>query len=170
MSEESVLRRPYVHLLEGRDPVQVMRETPGRLSDVLNRLSTEQIEHKPGEHKWSVREILCHMADCELAWGWRLRLIYGSDKPGAENPHLQPFEQDAWARAYDGGAYTTSAARATWSALRQWNLALIDKTTEADRRRPALHPELGEVTFWTVVEIAAGHDLHHLRSLEKLAS
>ncbi len=161
MSEEKA--RPYVHLLEGRDPAEVLRGTPSRLIKVLTALPPETIEHKPAPHKWSIREILCHMADCEVAWAWRLRAVYGAD-----NPALQPFEQDAWARAYDGVEYTTEAARSTWIPLRRWNVALIDGLTEADKQRPAAHPELGNVTLWNIVEIAAGHDLHHLNALEKL--
>lgn len=173
MSEEATLARPYVHLLEGRDPAQVLRETPARLAELLKPLSAEQIEGKPGPNKWSIRELLCHLADCELAWGWRLRIIYGSGGEGGgageeRGPLLQTFEQDAWSRAYDGSCYTTATARATWSAVRQWNLALIDGLSEADKALPANHPELGPVTLWHIAEIAAGHDLHHLAGLEKL--
>lgn len=164
MSEEAALARPYVHLLEGRDPIAILRETPGRLSDLLKTLTPEQIEHKPAPHKWSIREILCHLADCEVAWAWRLRLMYATD-----NPLLQPFDQDVWARAYDGVGYTTAAARSTWTALRQWNLDLIEGLSEEHKRRSAQHPELGSVTLATVIEIAAGHDVHHLSSLEKVA-
>ena len=162
MSEEKA--RPYVHLLEGRDPVEILRATPSRLIKILTALPPEAVEHKPASHKWSIREILCHLADCEVAWAWRLRHVYGSD-----NPTLQAFEQDAWARAYDGVEYTTEAARSTWVPLRRWNVALIDGLSEADKRRPATHPELGNITLWNIVEIAAGHDLHHLGALEKLA-
>ena len=163
MSEESALAQPYFHMLEGRDPVEVMRSTPLRLAGLLDPLSAEAIERKPQPHKWSVREILCHLADCEIAWAWRLRIIYGAD-----NPTLQPFDQDPWARAYDGAGYTTDAARATWVTTRRWNLALIEGLSEDDKRRPAVHAELGPVTLWTIVEIVAGHDLHHLASLAKL--
>ena len=165
MSEEQTIARPYVHLLEGRDPAEVLRATPARLNKVLNGMSPEQIEHKPAPTKWSLREILCHMADCEIAWAWRLRLIYGSD-----NPTLQPFEQDAWAKAYEGSGYTVETARASWNAARRWNLALIDSLTEEQKQRPATHPELGKIHLWTVAEIAAGHDVHHLTQLERVAS
>ena len=163
MSEEAALARPYAHLLEGRDPAVVLRATLGRLSDLLKAMTPEAIEHKSAPGKWSVREILCHLADCEVAWAWRLRQIYGANQTA-----VQPFDQDAWARAYEGVGYTISAARATWVALRQWNLDLIEGLTEEDKRRRATHSELGEITLWTIVEIAAGHDLHHLVSLEKL--
>ena len=163
MSEEKA--RPYVHLLEGRDAAEVMRATPSRLIKVLTALTPEQLEYKPAEHKWSIREILCHMADCEVAWAWRLRQVYGAD-----DPTLQPFEQDAWAKAYDGVEYTTEAARSVWIPLRRWNLALIGALSEADKRRPAHHPELGNITLWDIVEIAAGHDLHHVTQLEKVVA
>lgn len=165
MSEEAALARPYTHLLDGRDPAEVLRSTPARLNRLLAAMTPEQIEHKPGPKRWSTRELLCHLADCELAWAWRLRIIYGAD-----NPTLQPFDQDPWAAAYDGVAYTTDAARATWSAVRRWNLALIEGFTEEQKHRPAHHPEIGDITLWTVVEIAAGHDLHHLTALEKLSN
>lgn len=163
MSEETVPVRPYVHLLEGRDPAEVMRSTPARLTAVLDGLSPEQIDARPAPGKWSVREILCHFADCEIAWAWRLRQTYGADRPT-----IQPFEQDPWARAYDGVSFTANSAFATWNALRAWNLALIETLSNADKQRPVIHPEIGELTLWTLVEIAAGHDLHHLKSLEKL--
>lgn len=162
MSEESELERPYVHLLENRDPVEVLRTTPQRLAAILDPLSAEAIEQKPAPHKWSLREMLCHLADCELVWAYRLRMIYGQ-----QNPTLTSFDQDPWARAYDGVGYTTEAARATFLALRRWNLALIEGLSEEDKQRTGTHPEIGALTLWHVVEIAAGHDLHHLKSLEK---
>ncbi len=165
MSEEQAIARPYVHLLDGRDPADVLRATPARLTKVLSGMTPEQIEYKPAPQKWSIREILSHIADCEIAWAWRLRLIYGSD-----NPTLQPFEQDAWANAYEGAGYTAEAARSTWSAARRWNLALIETLTPEQKQRPATHPELGAITLWTVAEIAAGHDVHHLTQLEKVAA
>lgn len=165
MSEETVPARPYVHLLNGSDPAEVMRATPERLAGILSRLSAAQIANPPAPGKWSVREILCHIADCEVAWAWRLRQTYGEP-----HPTLQPFEQDAWARAYRGSSYTFEAAWGTWKVLRAWNLSLLDTLSEGDKMRPARHPELGELTLWNIVEIAAGHDLHHLSGLEKLAA
>ncbi len=125
----------------------------------------DEIATRPTPEKWSLREILCHMADCELAWAWRLRQVYGED-----NPALQSFEQDPWARAYDGILFTADTALHTWRAVRAWNLALIETLSPQDKARPAQHPSAGPITLWTLVEIAAGHDLHHLAGLEKLVA
>lgn len=163
MSEETAHERPYIHLLAGQDPAAVLRATPAALQATVTRLGQDAVNTQPAPGKWSVRELLCHIADCEVAWAWRLRQTYGSDKP-----LLQPFDQDPWARAYDGVQYTTETALATFTALRTWNLALIETFSEADKARPAHHPEIGDLSLWHIVEIAAGHDLHHLRALDKL--
>ena len=162
MSEETSLKHPYIDRLAGQGPAEVMRGTAARLRAVVERLGPEAVDRKSAPNKWSVREILCHIADCEVAWAWRLRQIYGAD-----NPEVQPFEQDPWARAYDGIAYTAETALATFHAIRNWNLALIETFSAADKARPAHHPEIGHITLWNTVEIIAGHDLHHLSSLEK---
>jgi len=64
-------------------------------------------------------------------------------------------------------AYSFAEARATFFALRAWNVAFVRALSEADKRKPVTHPERGEETLWTIVEIMAGHDLHHLMKLEQ---
>ncbi len=165
MSEETLPAKPYVHLLQGRDAAEVMRTTPAAINALLANFSHAEIDTRPASGKWSLREVLCHIADCEIAWAWRLRQTYGED-----TPLLQGFEQDPWARAYSAVLYTTEQALSTWRALRAWNLALIETLSDADKARPAVHAEAGAMTLWTLVEIAAGHDLHHLAGLEKLVA
>jgi uncharacterized damage-inducible protein DinB len=138
----------------------VIRETPVRLARVLDPLSSEQIEARPAPGKWSVREVMAHLADCEIAFGFRLR------QAAAGVQTIQPFDQDDWARNYDGYDFQTAAA--TYRGLRAWNLAFVRSLTEEQRTRPVTHPERGTMTAWTIVETMAGHDLHHLDKLEKL--
>jgi uncharacterized damage-inducible protein DinB len=151
---------PYAAMLEGRDPAQVIAVTPVRLGLILDGLSTAEVETRPAEGKWCVREIVAHLADCEIAWAWRLRQVLGE-----EHVTIQPFEQDAWAKMYD--AYSFDVAWATFKALRAWNVMLVGALSEADRKKGYTHPERGEETLWTLVEIMAGHDLHHLAGLTR---
>lgn len=152
---------PYAVALGDHDPVEVIVSTPERLKALLDRSSAEQIEKRPAPGKWSVREIVAHLADCEIAFGFRLR----QGAAGVEL--LQPFEQDDWARNY--AAYECSAAMRTFGALRAWNVALVGSLTGEQKARVVNHPERGKMTVWTIVETMAGHDLHHLNRLEKLA-
>ncbi len=150
---------PYAGALGDRDPAEVIAQTARRLAQVVDGLSTAEMEARPAPGKWCVREIVAHLADCEIAFGFRLRQCYGGESS------LQPFDQDAWSRAY--GVYTVEQAMATFTALRAWNVAFVGGLTEEDKKLPAVHPERGEMTLWTIVETMAGHDLHHLAGLKK---
>lgn len=164
MSEQSPTSIPYVHLLHEQDAAEVMRATPARLQAAFSHFSAEEIDAVPAPGKWSLREQMCHLADCEIAWAWRMRQAFAED-----NPVLQSFEQDPWSRVYRGKLFHFATAFRSWNATREWNLAFLDALAPEDRQRPAVHPSVGPVTLWTLVEIAAGHDLHHLALLEKLS-
>jgi uncharacterized damage-inducible protein DinB len=149
---------PYAEALGGRDAGVVIAETPGRLMKAFEGKTAEELEARPAPGKWCLRELMAHLADCEIAWGWRLRQALGEDRAV-----MQPFDQDAWAKVY--GAYTFEAAKAMYLAMRAWNVAFVGALTEADKGKVITHPERGEETLGTIVEIMAGHDLHHLKLL-----
>ena len=163
MSEEAVKPLPYVHLLSGREAVEVLGETLREVEEVLAAFTPEQIDAKPAPHKWSIRETLCHMADCEVAWSWRYRQTLSED-----NPLFNSFDQDRWAEAYTGSGFNAALAFATWHNLRMTNLALVATLTPEQLERTATHPERGSMKLSQMLEIAAGHDLHHRAALAKL--
>jgi len=151
---------PYAGALGSHDPLAVIAETPARLARVLDGVTPEQAEVRPAPDKWCLREVIAHLADCEIAWAWRLRQTLAED-----NTALQPFDQDAWAKVY--AAYSLEAAWACYKGLRAWNVAFVTALRPEERQKPYTHPVRGEETLWTIVEIMAGHDRHHLAVLEK---
>src|SRR5579863_8757608 len=152
---------PYASWLDGNDPREVIRATPGRLELSLKDSSPEALNRSPAPGKWSVREILCHLADTEVVFAFRLRQAL------AEDHHvIQPFDQDKWAKTY--AHYDAQAAAAVFSVVRQWNLALIGTLKPEALARTLNHPERGDMTLQTVVETMAGHDLNHLRQIDAI--
>src|SRR3954463_14456090 len=109
---------PYAPQLGARDPLEVIAATAGQLSNLASKLGTSGIEKSIAPGKWTARQILCHLADCELVFAYRLRQAL------AEEHHvIQPFDQDKWAENY--AAYDAPAALAVFSSLRKWNLEFI---------------------------------------------
>ncbi len=154
---------PYASFLGDRNPTEVIVETAGRLASLLTTLSDEQVNRKPAPGKWSIREILCHLADCEMVFGVRIRQTL------AEPHHVvQPFDQDLWAKPY--AAYTATAALATFTVVRDWNLALIRSLSPDTFQKPMTHPERGTMTLHTVIETMAGHDINHWQQIERIAA
>jgi uncharacterized damage-inducible protein DinB len=154
---------PYAKFLEGRDPIPVITSTADHLRAVTEPLSPAQADAPPAPGKWSVREIIAHLADCELVFSFRLRQTLSE-----EHAIIQPFDQEIWAKRY--AAYDLPSALALFTATRNWNLKLLTTVDEADRHRPTTHPERGTMILWTIVETMAGHDINHLQQLERIAS
>jgi DinB superfamily len=154
---------PYASHLGDQTPLAVISDTPQRLAHLAETIGTQGLEKSPAPGKWSAREILCHLADTELAFAFRLRQTL------AEDHHVvQPFDQDRWAATYT--AYDAPSAVATFAALRRWNIALIRAVRPADFEKPVTHPERGTMTFQTIVETMAGHDRNHIKQIEGIAS
>jgi uncharacterized damage-inducible protein DinB len=155
---------PYAAYLGGAAPEEIMAETPQRLTELAQRLEPKGWNQSYAPGKWTARQILCHLADTELAFAFRLRQAL------AEPNHLiQPFDQDRWAEAYTNRSYDAQAALQVFSSVRRWNLDLLQTVPAEARSRPVRHPERGEMTFQTLVDTIGGHDVNHLRQLDSIA-
>ncbi len=151
---------PYDKFLDGRPIETILATTADAIAEYLEILGPRKETH-PAPGKWSAAEIVCHLADCDLVFGFRLRQTLAED-----GPTIQPFDQDKWAAQYVG--IPTAQALDAFSALRKWNLRLIHSALPAAAGRTMTHPERGTMTFQTVVETMAGHDLNHLAQLRRL--
>jgi hypothetical protein len=154
---------PYDRFLDGRPLDTILSATSAQLALLLEAIGPEKVTVPPAPGKWSPAEIVCHLADCEIAFAFRLRQTLA-----AEAPVIQPFDQEMWAATYSG--VPAAQALEVFSAMRGWNLMLIGKALPAAASRPVTHPERGPMTFLTIVETMAGHDLNHLAQLRTLAA
>ena len=159
-----MVANPYATFVGDRSPIDVIEETSRRLSEIVTRLSSgSSLEWRPAPGKWNAREILCHLADCEIAFAFRLRQTL------AETNHvMQPFDQEKWAGMY--GGLSARAALSAFSSLREWDLALIQNTPAEGMAKKCHHPERGDMTFRTIIETMAGHDLNHLIQLDAIVA
>lgn len=153
---------PYAGYLQSQAPLDVLQSSAAAIAALLARIGAAATQ-APAPGKWSARDIVCHLADTEIAFGFRLRQAL------AEDHHvIQPFDQDHFAAVY--GRLDAAVALETFTALRKWNLALLAAAPPGTAARPVTHPERGTMTFQVIVETMAGHDLNHLRQLEALLS
>jgi uncharacterized damage-inducible protein DinB len=154
----SAMLNPYASYLGDLDPIAVIATIPDRVATLA-----AAPDRRPAPGKWNVREILCHLADCEITFAFRLRQAV------AEEHHtIQPFDQDRWAAAYS--AYDTKAALELFRSLREWNVKFVAAQPAEVFGKAVTHPERGTMTFRTLVETMAGHDLNHLKQIEALAA
>ena len=150
--------------LGDRDPIRVQRGTPAALERRLRGLSRATLTRRSAPTKWSIAEIVAHMADAELAMGWRLRGMLAT--PGVA---LAWWDQDAWA---DRLAYTAGSVReslALFRALRRSNLLLLAAVPRSwwDECY-GVHEVRGRQTVAQFVALEAAHDLNHLRQIDAI--
>jgi hypothetical protein len=154
---------PYASFLDGAlataDPLEVIKSTPVRLENILHSLGPEKLEISPAPGKWSVRDIMSHLADCEIVFAFRLRQALAEDRHV-----IQPFDQNRFALTYAG--YDARMALNVFSAVRQWNIAFLAGLKPEDFDKPLNHPERGDMVLQTIVETMAGHDLNHIKQVQ----
>jgi uncharacterized damage-inducible protein DinB len=154
---------PYEKYLDGRPLESILASSTSQIAAALAAIGPEKSALPPAPGKWSPAEIVCHLADCELVFAFRLRQALAEDAPT-----VQPFDQEKWAATYPG--ISATKALEVFSALREWNVLLIAGAMPAAANRTVTHPERGTMTFATILETMAGHDLNHIAQLRKLAA
>ena len=159
---QQYIQRILSHI-DGKDPLRVQRETPKRLEKLIKPLSKKQLTQRPEPGKWSIAEILAHLADTELVGGFRMRLILGNN-----GVSIQPFDQDGWAETLGYSRRDPKVSLETFRVLRESNLAMLKSLPKNLWGNYGMHQERGKETIAHIVRMFAGHDLNHLTQVENI--
>lgn len=161
---QEYIKRMLGHV-EGQDPLKLQASAPKRLEKLIKGQPASKLRKRPAPDKWSVQEILAHLADTEIVGGWRIRLILGA--PGTP---VVAFDQDSWVTA---GHYDKRDPRKSveqFRVLREANLALLKSLTPEQWKHSGMHSERGPETVEHIVRMFAGHDLNHIAQIERILS
>jgi uncharacterized damage-inducible protein DinB len=138
--------------------------TARRLERLVAGLSATKATARPSPDKWSAKEIVCHLADCELVYGLRYRTIIS--EPGSV---LTAFDQDAWANNLQYRQQSLKGALTTFKALRSGHIALLKGLPEAAWNKSGQHASYGELTLQQLVTHLVDHDRNHTAQVEHLS-
>jgi DinB superfamily len=158
-----VIPEKYAKALGGHDPLEVMAGSPDRLRGLVKGLTEKQLATKPAPGKWSIKEIVAHLADGEVILGSRYRLIGAHDRPA-----IQSYDQDAFVANLGVARAATADLIDDFAMARAVNLGLLDRLPDAAWDRVGLHAERGEESIRRLVYMYAGHDQHHLLQIETI--
>ena len=116
---------------------------------------------KPG--KWSIVQVLNHLVDTEMVYGWRIRMIVAQ-----EQPPIQSYDQDLWSEKLRSDAGTGKELMEELRMFRRRNLRLLRSLSPAEMQRWGKHEERGQETVDRLFRMIAGHDRVHLRQIERI--
>jgi hypothetical protein len=150
--------------LRDRDPIRLLQATPVRLERLIRGLPRRKLDRRPVPGKWSVIEILAHLADAELAIGWRFRNMLAT--PGAR---LQWWDERLWSERCKYAQSDPRLSVTTFRVLRESNLALLRSVPrQVWQSSYGVHDRRGRQTVAELVTMEAAHDLNHLMQIERM--
>jgi uncharacterized damage-inducible protein DinB len=150
-------------LLGARNGLEVLRQTATALRRSLDELTEQQVAEPEAAGKWAVRDVIQHLADSELVWGYRLRMVLAQDRP-----QLAGYDQDLWAQRLGYRESYPREALKEFSVIRNANLRVLERTSQKDRERVGVHADRGEESVEHMIRLYAGHDLLHLRQVDRI--
>lgn len=143
--------------------MNLQASTPKKIERLLKGVPAAKLRKQPVPGKWSIAEIVAHIADTELVGGFRIRLILGA--PGTP---ITPFDQDVWVTALHYDKRDVLKSLEQFRALREANLALLKTLTREQWKQYGVHAERGPETVETIVSMFAGHDINHIKQMEAI--
>lgn len=161
--QASAYTAAVLELLGARNPMAVLQETVSALERAREGLSREHLTQPEAPGKWSMRHVLQHLADSELVWGYRLRMVLAHNRPS-----LTGYDQDLWSERLQYDKADTDEALRDFRVLRSANLRLLARASREDLRRVGVHAERGEESVEHMIRLYSGHDLLHVRQIDRI--
>ena len=150
-------------LAAGADPLEVLASTPAAIARWIDGRSAVDLQRSPAPGRWSVAQIVGHLADSEIVFAYRVRWILST--PGTP---IQAYDQDAWSRAQHAESSDPRRSLALFTAIRESMLPLLRGLNAEELERYGMHEERGRETLRHLISLYAGHDRNHLAQIERL--
>ena len=152
-----------LELLGDRDSFEVQEELLPALRAHVADMSPGELRQPEAPGKWSVLDVICHLADSELIYGYRLRMIVAEDEPV-----MVGYDQDRWAQRLHHDAADLDLELERLEQLRHFNHRFLRLLDEAEWDRVGRHSERGVESVRRLFQMLAAHDLVHLRQIERI--
>jgi uncharacterized damage-inducible protein DinB len=148
---------------QGQDSLRLQQTAPAKLAKLIKGKTKAQLQRRPAPDKWSVAEILAHLADAETVISWRIRQVLG-----ASGQAIQAYDQNVWARTFEYAKRDARQSLATYTALREANVALLKRIPKKLWDNYGIHSERGQESVTHIVNMVAGHDINHRLQVEAI--
>lgn len=149
-------------LSAGADPFEVLASTPRTIAGWIANRRSADLQRAPSPGRWSIAQIVAHLADAEIVFAYRVRMILSTSGTA-----IQAYDQDAWSRVQRAEKSDAHRSLALFSAIRESMLPLLRGLTDEELERFGMHAERGKETVRHLLALYAGHDRNHLAQIER---
>jgi hypothetical protein len=155
--------RALLDLLGSREPLDVLGEMVPWLTTRLRGVAEPILRQPEAPGKWSVVEVIQHLADSDLVAGFRTRMVLSEDRP-----LLQGYDQDRWCSEFHYREVPLAPALDQLRCLRAANVRLWKQLSQQQLERVGLHAERGPESVGHILRLMGGHDLVHRRQIDRI--
>ena len=141
----------------------MQRTTAAKLKKAITGLTPSKLKWRPEPAKWSIAEIIAHLADAEIVASWRMRSVIGEN-----GITIQPFDQDAWASVFNYRDRDARRSLEVFRSLRENNLAMLKEIAPETWDNYGMHLERGKESIAHLARMFAGHDTNHVLQIERI--
>ncbi|MBI4234451.1 MAG: DinB family protein [Chloroflexi bacterium] len=145
------------------DPCPQLEATPQRVASLLTGLPRQQLALRSKEGDWSIQEVLSHLADAEVVWGFRYRKLLAE-----ETPDIAVYNQELFAANLAPLQRPARELLAAFRAARKANVLLLGAVPRQRWARTGMHPRLGPFRVQQLAEHVVHHDENHVRQIEAI--
>ena len=149
--------------IDGQEPLKIQAATARKIEKLIKDVPRAKLMRRPAPERWSVAEIIAHLADAEMVGAFRMRMILGS--PGVE---IQGYDQNAWAATGKYEKRDPQKSLDSFRVLRNMNLDFLKTLEPKQLKQFGVHSERGKETIETYTRLYAGHDINHLKQIEDI--
>ena len=143
-----------------KETIARMRRVPDALEKAVAGLNDAQLDTPYGEGKWTVRQVVHHLADGHMNAVIRCKTILTEN-----HPTLKVVDQDSWAKLPDALRAPLGPSLAILRPLHQRWCDLLEALPPEAWQRTALHAQRGEMTFEDLFVLYANHGDKHIEHI-----
>lgn len=162
VTDPAAYQQKLLDLVGDQNPIEVMSKTADVLAQFVEKHSTETMQSRPFENKWTPNEIIGHLIDAEWIYGYRMRLIYSE-----EQPTILGMDQDLWVSAQRYNERDPKELVQEFRNMRNINISLWKQMDADDLKKFGKHNERGEESLGMLLQMLPGHDLTHIDQITR---
>jgi hypothetical protein len=149
--------------VQGKDPIAVQRQTPELIAQLIEGKPNQALVTRPGADKWSVAELLAHLADSEIGASWRYRQMI--EHSGG---NLPAYDQELWNVLGKNSSRNPAQSLQLFRLLRAGNVGMFERLSDEQWQNYGVHAERGKMSVRDLMQQVAGHDLNHADQIRSI--
>jgi hypothetical protein len=145
------------------NPIEVMESSIPRLEALIIAMEKKGLLTTQSPNKWTAVEILSHLAESEIVYGYRIRKALN-----ASGTSIEATDQNEWVKNSGHLQNDPHLALSQFQILRKANISLLKSLTPQQLENFGIHSERGKESIAQMERMIAGHDINHLHQMERL--